>query len=132
MRRVACGLKRFVQPPDGVLSSPLVRAKQTAAVLSREAGWPEAGLHVALSPGQPLHRAFALIARQRVERVAVVGHEPAMSALLAACIAGGGKAVRLRFRKGAVACVSFDGKVAPGRGQLSWFAPPRALGMLGR
>ena len=41
-RKAALGLKRLTSPPARVLVSPLRRARETAAILTRFAGWPEA------------------------------------------------------------------------------------------
>ena len=41
-RKAAAGLKNIAERPQCVLSSPLVRARQTAAILTEFAGWPKA------------------------------------------------------------------------------------------
>ena len=58
--------------------------------------------------------------------VAVVGHEPGISALLAHLI--GGAADNLPFKKGGAALVAMDGA---GAGRLVWFLPPRVLRAVG-
>src|SRR2546421_8460445 len=40
-RKAALGLKRITRPPAQVLVSPLRRTRQTAAILTRFAGWPD-------------------------------------------------------------------------------------------
>src|SRR5215471_19083588 len=52
-RQAALGLRELVPSVDAVLSSPLVRAWQTAAILARKAGWPEPQRFDALEPGTP-------------------------------------------------------------------------------
>ena len=58
--------------------------------------------------------------------VAWVGHAPDVSQLVAELISTG--PVHLRFSKGAVAAVQFDGAARPGTGQLRWLVSPRVLG----
>src|SRR5713101_1215920 len=41
-RKAAAGMKEFSKAPDRVLTSPLVRARQTAQILADVAGWPQA------------------------------------------------------------------------------------------
>ena len=41
-RKAAAGLKELSKAPDRLLTSPLVRARQTAKILTEIAGWPRA------------------------------------------------------------------------------------------
>ncbi len=41
-RQAAKGLKRLVDRPERILTSPLTRTKQTAEILTQFAGWPAA------------------------------------------------------------------------------------------
>ena len=52
-RRAAAGLKRIAKRPALVLTSPLVRARDTAAIFAQTAHWPEATECAALSPDGP-------------------------------------------------------------------------------
>src|SRR3989440_11237276 len=72
-RKAALGLKRITPRPARVLVSPLRRARQTAAILPRFAGWPEARKCVQLLPGASAQGVLALLARTRGRRLAVVG-----------------------------------------------------------
>ena len=125
-RQAAAGLKRLTQRPARVLVSPLRRTRQTAALLSRYAGWPEAVPCEALRPGTAPGTLLAQLPRSRNARLAVIGHEPDLSALLALCLDGGPRR-GLTFRKMGVACVSFPGAARAGGGELAGFLPPRLL-----
>jgi phosphohistidine phosphatase len=125
--KAALGLKRITQPPVRVLVSPLHRAQQTAAILTRFAGWPDAGECVQLLPGASPDGLLALLARSHDNRIAVVGHQPGVGRLLAACLPGGVGAAALEFRKMGVALVRFQGAARAGRGKLVWLLPPRIL-----
>src|SRR5205807_2027854 len=67
-RKAALGLKRITPRPARVLVSPLRRARQTAAILTRFAGWPEARKCVQLLPGASPQGVLALLARTRGRR----------------------------------------------------------------
>ena len=126
-RKAAAGLKEFTKAPDRVLTSPLVRARQTAQILTDVAGWPEAVQALELSPQAPALAVLALLGKDRSKVVAVVGHQPALGALLTACLLGDGEALPIEMKKNAVACVSFDGSPRAGRAALKWLATPRML-----
>jgi phosphohistidine phosphatase SixA len=70
---------------------------------------------------------LTLLGKDRVNRVAVVGHQPGLGALLAACLFIDGKRLPIEFKKNAVACVSFTGTPRAGHGVLRWLATPRML-----
>jgi phosphohistidine phosphatase SixA len=69
---------------------------------------------------------LALLARTRERRLAVVGHEPGLGQLLAACLPGG-EAAAFELRKMAVALLSFQGSARAGRGRLIWLLQPKML-----
>jgi phosphohistidine phosphatase len=72
--------------PDAVLSSPLLRARQTAAELARPAGL-EAEADERLAPGATAENVKAAAA-ERGETVIVVGHQPDCSQIAAALTGG--------------------------------------------
>ena len=80
-----------------------------------------------LKPGEGAAAVLALLANDRSERIAVVGHQPDLSALLAACLLKDGGALAIEMKKNAVACLSFDGRARVGRAVLEWLATPRLL-----
>jgi phosphohistidine phosphatase len=126
-RKAALGLKRITQHPAQVLVSPLRRAQQTAAILTQLAGWPKAAECAQLLPGAAPEGLLALLARSRGGRVAVIGHQPALGRLLAACLPGGVGAAAFELRKMGVVLLAFPGAARAGRGQLIWLLPPRIL-----
>lgn len=126
-RKVALGLKAVCECPTRVLSSPLLRARQTAAILAQVAGWPRAVTCPQLMPGASPRELLALIARGRDERLAVMGHEPGLGHLASVCLPGGATTAALSFRKMGAALLQFKGAARAGRGELVWFLPPRLL-----
>jgi phosphohistidine phosphatase len=126
-RKAAAGMKEFSRAPDRLLTSPLVRARQTAQILTDVAGWPQAEEVHELSPGQSALAVLTLIGKDRSKRVAVVGHQPDLAALLTACLLGEDGALAVDMKKNAVACVSFEDSARAGRAVLKWLATPRML-----
>src|SRR5580700_4335079 len=87
-RKAASGLKEFSKAPDRLLTSPLVRARQTAQILTDIAGWPQAEEAPELSPGESAPAVLSLLGKVRGKLVAVVGYQPELGALLTACLLG--------------------------------------------
>jgi phosphohistidine phosphatase len=126
-RKAAAGLKKLTPRPERVLTSPLVRARQTARILTDVAGWPAAEEMPELSPGEPALAVLELLGADRGKLTAVVGHQPELGHLLGACLLGAGGALPIEMKKNAVACVSFPGRPRPGQAALIWLATPKML-----
>lgn len=124
-RKAAAGLARIASAPDEVLTSPLPRARRTAEIAAEAWGGSKIRDVGALADGS-MAALLSLLSRYPASAtVALVGHEPHLSDLLATLL-GDGDADRLAFKKGGAACVEFDGPVRRG-GYLRWFLPPRIL-----
>ena len=131
-RKAAAGLKTFGKAPDRVLTSPLIRARQTAQILTDIAGWPQAEEASELSPGEPVPAVLTLLGKYHSRRVAVVGHQPGLGDLLTLCLLGSGKSLPVEIKKNAILCISFEGSPHAGHAALEWLATPRMLRGLGR
>lgn len=110
---------------DLVLTSPYLRARQTAEVIARGLQpCPPVVTLRALAPGGSSMAVIRVLAkRYRADRVALVGHEPGMSELAEALA----KLGSVDFRKGAVCRIDFDDRSTPPNGRLRWFATTRIL-----
>jgi phosphohistidine phosphatase len=126
-RKAAAGLKNLAPRPQRLLTSPLLRAEQTAQILTDVAGWPAAEEAPELSPGEPALAVLVMLAKDRSKLIAVVGHQPGLGHLLAACLLGGDGSLLIEMKKNAAACVSFDGEPCAGHAALKWLATPRML-----
>jgi len=126
MREVAAGLRALESRLDLILTSPLVRARQTADLLQQGQGGsiPLEETTVLAPGGRPADLVELLRSKKKVERVALVGHEPDLGQLAAFLI---GARAPLVFKKGGVARIDFEKfpPVPPGR--LVWFALPKML-----
>lgn len=121
-RRAANLLKKAELLPEIVLSSPLVRARQTADEFCQTAGIPGPLIQGWLASGMPPDTALVELAAFRdFRRVAIVGHEPDLSRFIEMLLGamGGG----IEMRKGAIACVEITPPVL--RGRLAFLIPPK-------
>jgi phosphohistidine phosphatase len=129
-RSAAGGLAWIVDPPDVLLSSPLVRARATADIAARTFGRLEPRIEPALAADGTAETVLTVLAAHEATAttVGVVGHEPLLSAVLARLLRAGDN--RLEFDKGGAALVDLpDGLLSAGR--LVWFLEPRVLRILG-
>jgi len=128
-RRAAAGLKRIVKRPALVLTSPLVRARDTATIFTQAAGWPQATECEALSRGGAAEAVLETLRRRggKAGCVAVVGHQPHLGRLLALCLRGDARAEAFEVKKSAVVCLRFEGPPRAGQAALTALFPPRAL-----
>lgn len=110
--------------PDAILTSPLVRARQTAEIVAKELRMTgRVQDDERLAGGFDLRRLGAILnERAGAKSLMLVGHEPNMSAVIGHAIGDG----RVEMKKGAVACVEFSDPASP-RGELLWLAPPKIL-----
>jgi len=111
---------------ERLITSPLLRARQTAAIL-HSAGLPRPIEESVLAPGRTAARVLAVLRAHDASSIALVGHEPDLGRLLAVCIAGAEAKLSLRFRKGGAACLSFAALPRVGEASLEWLLPPKAL-----
>jgi phosphohistidine phosphatase len=111
---------------DHIITSPLVRTKQTAEVFAeRLLSKPSLSASDALAPaGTPAAVMQELGKHVRKGRIALVGHEPNLGELAARLI---GARAPIQFKKGGICRIDFEGSPPKGSGQLRWFVPPRML-----
>lgn len=111
---------------DHIITSPLLRTKQTAEVLAEcLKSKPSVSTSDALAPaGTPAAVIQELGKHMRKARIALVGHEPNIGELAARLI---GARVPIEFKKGGMCRIDFEVFPPKGRGQLQWFLPPRML-----
>lgn len=128
----ARGLARVFEVPDELLCSPLTRARETAAILEEKAAFPRAIQLDLLRPDAEIAALINALRARSAARLAVVGHEPGLSALISALLAGRDGRAAVEMKKGAVAQLAFAQQVEAGRGQLSALLPPSVLRLLAR
>lgn len=120
MGRVLSAMQASV---DAVISSPLKRATQTAALVANEIGY-EGKLHIesALRPEAKYEQFREMLRRySKQEAILLVGHNPNFSRFLGNLIADNGGRAHVDLKKGAVARVESEQK----KMVLQWILTPR-------
>lgn len=126
-RKAAAGLRGWMPQVDLLLTSPLVRARQTAEILTAMTGWPAAAERSELEPSVDPQTTLASLRQPRVARVAIVGHEPHLSSLVGLCVSQADATLHLELKKGTVVLIRFAEVLRAGSGTLAAVVPPRAL-----
>jgi phosphohistidine phosphatase len=115
--------------PRQIATSPYTRCRQTAEIIAKfVTGRPGIEELEALEPGSDLEPLLGWTNEQEGDDVCWVGHSPDVERLAAELIGDG--TGRIRFAKGAVAAIGFDGDAAnAGGGELYWLATAKSLGV---
>lgn len=120
--RLASLLSAIGFRPERIISSPKLRASQTAEIVGTAIGVPVA-IDERLADNFDLSRLSAIVSAAQPSRTVLVGHDPDFSSLLAELV--GLKTQPLG--KGALARVDFEDKPTRNGGTLRWLIPPDAL-----
>lgn len=132
VQQVGRGLVSQVPDLTAIVSSPLVRAVETAEIVVRAYGKLAFEQTRALSPEADLDELCSFLAENgAASPVAVVGHEPHLSLWASYCLTGQRRPI-LELRKGGACMLQFEDAPKPGTGRLSWLVPPSFLRRLGR
>jgi phosphohistidine phosphatase len=127
MAQVASGIKRTIHEPALILSSPLLRARQTAEILAAQYDTVDMDIIEELSPGHSLHQLIAVLQKQQVAApLVIVGHEPSLSTF-AGLLLCGRPFSPLQLKKAGAALFEFNQRIDSGCGTLLWLMPPRLL-----
>jgi phosphohistidine phosphatase len=119
-RNAGRALRALQVRPQAVVTSPLVRARQTAKLAAAELGVPSF-VDDALRPGFAKDAVEGLFERHGGECLVLVGHDPDFSVLLHD-LAG----AKIALPKGGVASVDLTS------GELRWLLRPRALRLIAK
>jgi phosphohistidine phosphatase len=122
LRAAAPLWRRLNLRPQLVLTSPLIRAVQTAELFVAGLGGKHAPVvDHRLSPGAEwAAMAQAMADHGSTRRVMFVGHQPDLGSAVE--LLTGASSVRLR--PGGLACLEFPGTPEPGQGELAWLLDP--------
>jgi phosphohistidine phosphatase len=126
MRRASRSLARIGISIDVVLTSPLVRTRQTADIFAAAFSPHPAVVNLeALAPdGSAAEVCAELEKYSKKKRIALVGHEPGVGELGARLI---GMRHAMEFKKGAVCRIDVESLPPKAPGALRWFLSPKLL-----
>jgi len=132
LRKTAAGMKRLGRDFDLILSSPLLRAKQTAEIVAAALKLKKQLRYSnALAPGGVV----AILLRQlgRVKpapkKILLVGHEPDLSRLISLLVTGGLK-LQLDFKKGGLCKLEAESLRAGPCAKLVWLLTPKQIKLM--
>lgn len=126
-KRVGLALKNRGISLDLIVTSPLVRAAQTAANLRNAFHLSEEQVETRdeLAPGGRPKKLARYLNGLSVSNVALVGHQPDLGMYAGWLI--GEKDIALQFAKTGVAMVRLEGSAGKGTGVLMWLVTPEWL-----
>jgi phosphohistidine phosphatase len=134
MRAASAGLVALGLKFDAILTSPLVRAKETAEIVAE--AYPDGAKPQelqALVGSVPADKAVAALAPfARNENVLAVGHEPQLSALVALLLTGTREGLQMSLKKGACVALELTRRFETGTARLSWMLTQRQLRRIGK
>jgi phosphohistidine phosphatase SixA len=114
--------------PERIATSPYTRCRQTADIITKHVSERPTVVELnALEPGSDLEALIEWTNQQNQANVCWVGHSPDVEGLAAALLGDGGS--NIRFAKGAIAAIEFDGSVAEDAGELHWLVTAKVLGV---
>jgi phosphohistidine phosphatase len=126
MVQCAEGLRTIAPKISLIATSPLTRARETAEIVAEEYGLDIHSTTDALRPKAPLEDFVEWIAEHDHPVVAVVGHEPQLSALVTWLISGVDDS-HLELKKGGACFLAFKGAPKKCSGTLEWALHPNHL-----
>ena len=126
MHRIAGALRDLGMKPDLIVSSPYVRASQTASILAKELKYKEelAYSNFLMPMGEPDDMIGEINEKFSVDELMLVGHEPNLS-LLTSTLLAGNTDLSVNFKKGGVCCLSVDDLHYDHKATLEWLITPK-------
>lgn len=131
-KQVAAVVAALSSTPDLLLSSPYVRAMQTAEIFADALDYPKAKIRRTdlLLPGAEPTLFFRELAKDKQSSaIFIFGHAPQLDDLIAAAL--GVKHHITSLKKAGVALIELK-RLSPPNGQVVWLAPPKLLRRAGK
>ncbi len=129
MKEIAKGLKNQKISFDKVLTSPLIRSKESAEIINEYCGADKEEVTITelLSPGSSYHQLIKFLNQFKdSSKVAIVGHEPFLGGFASHCLSNS-KSSFINLKKGGVLMLEVDEVIKPGRCLLSWLMEPKQI-----
>ena len=133
MRRAARGLLRLDIKFDGILTSPILRARQTADIVAATLGMESLLEEISglASESSVENLLFGLTRYQDREHLLLVGHQPLLGQTLASLIDANREVTReFNLRKGSLCRVEIDDLTVNKPGTLHWLLTAKQLRLM--
>jgi phosphohistidine phosphatase len=127
MRKGARGIAAIIGSVDVILTSPLIRAHDTAKIAADALG-ADHKIEVCkeLLPGSSAKKLMIYLAKYKnLDHIMIVGHEPDLG-FLASALLGSEQSI-IEFKKGALCCIEVSSIPPRGAGTLHWHLQPKQL-----
>lgn len=134
MRKAAKGIRRLGIPLDALLTSPLLRARQTAEIVASALGMEDHLEEISgLAPESTVeHLMFGLTRYQDREHILLVGHEPLLSDTLSYLLSGRQPCpLQVELKKASLCRLEIDALPNQTPGKLHWLLTPKQLRAFG-
>jgi len=133
MRKAAAGLLSLSIPFDRILTSPLVRARQTADIVAEVLHMEDrVEENQELCPDQSVQDLLSgLAAYAGKSNILLIGHEPLLSSTVSFLLSEKTGA-EIRLKKGGVCCLEVDALPPKESAVLNWALTPKQLRLLAR
>jgi phosphohistidine phosphatase len=128
MGKIVKGIRQLGSEFDTGLSSPYVRARDTAKILTREFKMKDqlAFSENLIPPGNFDQLVNEINEKYIVENLALVGHEPMLSGFIS-WLTTGNTDTRITLKKGGVCCLSTENLHQEHRATLEWLLTPAMM-----
>ena len=128
-RQAALGLRSLDVKPDALITSPFVRAAQTAEIFAEALGFAPEKIRVsdALKPAAAPDEIVKELSQLKAKEVVCCGHAPHVDLLIAHL--AGARGAFSELKKAGVAC--FEHATPHGKWILRWIFTPKILRELG-
>lgn len=124
MLKISKVIRRSLRDLDVILTSPYKRAEQTAALLAKRYKRARVITLRELKPLTSPQRTFAALRKMdRASVIAIVGHEPHLSAFLSFVLTGDTR-THFDIKKGGFAIVEFSNKLEAAKSRLLCLVQP--------
>lgn len=139
MKQAATGLRQLDLKLNLILTSPLLRARQTAEVVAEVLELQhKVKIIEALAPGRGFINSeggnaeiFLELGAHQFDRALLVGHMPDMAELTSFLLTGN-RNLHIEFRKGALCAIEVSSLPPRGPGLLRWMLMPKQMRLIGK
>jgi len=135
IRKAARGLRKLAIAFDGILTSPLVRASQTADIVAEILGLQSELQQLSgLAPETSVDKLLLGLSRfENHEHLVLVGHQPLLSATAAFLLSGkeNSSTPKIEIKKGGICKIEIDALPPREPGTLHWLLAPKQLRLIG-
>ena len=131
VRKIASALKKLKVKPDCIVSSPYVRARQTAEILAKEMKYKHglAFSDILVPMGEAEEIVREINEKYNVDELVFVSHEPCISGLIGALTADSSD-ISINIKNGGICCLSADNLRLERKAVLEWLLTPKILSAL--